>query len=198
MRYPPGHKEQTRGRIVAAASRLFRRDGYAAAGVGPVMAEAGLTKGAFSAHFAGKEELFAEVLEHTLAHAGLPERLDADGVPPGRPWLEAFVTRYLSPEHRAAVEDGCPLPAVLAEVSRGGEELRTRFAALHRRTLRRLASHLPGGDTAANRGRVTVHISAAVGALTLARALPDRAAHRTLGRCREFLLRELAAAFDDA
>ena len=58
------HKERTRARILAAAGRVFRRQGYAATAVDAVMAEAGLTPGGFYAHFPSKEALFAEVLAH--------------------------------------------------------------------------------------------------------------------------------------
>ena len=42
------HKERTRARILAAAGRVFRRQGYAATAVDAVMAEAGLTRGGAS------------------------------------------------------------------------------------------------------------------------------------------------------
>ena len=54
MRYASGHKEQTRAKIVKAAGKVFRRDGFHAAGVDKVMEEAGLTAGGFYAHFASK------------------------------------------------------------------------------------------------------------------------------------------------
>ncbi|MGD0042295.1 MAG: helix-turn-helix domain-containing protein, partial [Isosphaeraceae bacterium] len=57
MRYAAGHREQTRAKILRAACRVFRRQGYHAAGVDKVMEEAGLTAGGFYAHFASKEAL---------------------------------------------------------------------------------------------------------------------------------------------
>ena len=55
MRYPAGHKEQTRAKILRAAAKVFRREGYHAVSVDKVMEEAGLTAGGFYAHFGSKE-----------------------------------------------------------------------------------------------------------------------------------------------
>ncbi len=65
MRYAPDHKAKTRGKILAAAGRVFRRLGYHAAGVDRVMEEAGLTSGGFYAHFESKEALLAEAIAHS-------------------------------------------------------------------------------------------------------------------------------------
>ena len=57
MRYPTGYKQQTNERILRAAGRLFRKQGYAATGVDAVMKSADLTAGAFYSHFRSKEDL---------------------------------------------------------------------------------------------------------------------------------------------
>ncbi len=69
MRYAPGHKAQTRERILAAASTVFRREGYHASGVDQVMEEAGLTAGGFYAHFDSKESLLAAAIAHSGARS---------------------------------------------------------------------------------------------------------------------------------
>src|SRR2546425_11142711 len=57
MRYAPEHNDETRERILAAASRLFREHGIAAVGLAKIMAEAELTVGTFYTHFKSKEAL---------------------------------------------------------------------------------------------------------------------------------------------
>ena len=51
-RYGKEHKEQTRRRIVETSGRRFKVDGVNASGIATLMADAGLTNGAFYAHFA--------------------------------------------------------------------------------------------------------------------------------------------------
>src|SRR5271154_6092321 len=66
MRYEKGHKEATRQHIIEVASRQFRESGVAAAGLAGIMSAAGLTNGAFYAHFDSKEDLVGAVLTDTL------------------------------------------------------------------------------------------------------------------------------------
>src|SRR5881227_2390740 len=96
MRYGKDHKEVTRGRILDAAGRRFKQDGIDGAGVAALMSEAGLTNGAFYAHFASKEDLVANVLADQLR----AQRQSLDSQPSDRMGLEAFVRSYLSPQHR--------------------------------------------------------------------------------------------------
>ncbi|MFZ2481929.1 MAG: TetR family transcriptional regulator, partial [Propioniciclava sp.] len=66
-RYPEGHKQETRDRILDAAARRFKTDGLTGAGIGPVMADAGLTNGGFYAHFASKDDLICAVVRREIA-----------------------------------------------------------------------------------------------------------------------------------
>jgi AcrR family transcriptional regulator len=65
-RYGKEHKEASRRRIVEAAGRRFKRDGIDGSGIATLMADAGLTNGAFYAHFDSKDDLVAT----TVAVAG--------------------------------------------------------------------------------------------------------------------------------
>ena len=65
-RYGKEHKEATRRRIIEAAGQRLKRDGIDGSGVSVLMADAGLTNGAFYAHFASKEELVATAVADQL------------------------------------------------------------------------------------------------------------------------------------
>src|SRR5437763_11913515 len=103
MRYGKGHKQATRERILEAAGRRFKEDGIDGSGVATVMSEAGLTNGAFYAHFSSKEDLVANVLADQLRN----QRDSFDAQPSDRAGLEAFIRSYLSPQHRDKCADGC-------------------------------------------------------------------------------------------
>jgi AcrR family transcriptional regulator len=55
-------KARTRGRLLEAAAEVFARKGFAAASVEEIAETAGFSTGALYSNFAGKEELFAELL----------------------------------------------------------------------------------------------------------------------------------------
>src|SRR5260370_40004146 len=67
MRSPPEPRDHTRARIVSAASRLFRRRGFAGVSVEKVMRAAGLTVGGFYLHFGSKQRLVTESLRAMLS-----------------------------------------------------------------------------------------------------------------------------------
>ena len=114
MRYGKDQKQATRQRILQAAGRRFKQDGIDGAGVAAVMSDAGLTNGAFYAHFASKEDLVANVLADQLR----AQRQNLDSQPADRAGLEAFIRSYLSPQHRDQAADGCPSAALLDEIAR--------------------------------------------------------------------------------
>src|SRR5436309_15493628 len=105
VRYGKEHKLATRRRIIETAGRRLKRDGIDGSGVATLMKDAGLTNGAFYAHFTSKDSLVAVAIEdqlHTL-HANLVAQAE-----PGRAGLEQIVRWYLSAHHRDNPGDGCP------------------------------------------------------------------------------------------
>lgn len=58
--------EATRGRLLAAAERLFARDGFEAARIEDIAAFAGYTRGAFYANFEDKEDIFFALVEQWI------------------------------------------------------------------------------------------------------------------------------------
>ncbi len=59
---PRQRADETRRSIIAAAERVFGRKGYGEGTVDDIIAEAGISRGAFYHHFANKEEVFRELL----------------------------------------------------------------------------------------------------------------------------------------
>ncbi len=162
MRKPTGHKAETRARIVAAASTLFRQHGIDAVGVDAIMQAAGLTHGGFYGHFPSKEALVAEVSAASLARAAARwERISSEEPPDAA--LAEIVGSYLDPAHVAAVERGCVLTTLGSEVARRPEQ-RPAITASMDRMVEVLARLLPGG-----RDRALAALSGMVGAVVLAR-----------------------------
>ena len=68
--------EATRARLIRAAEKIFARDGFEAARLEEIAAEAGHTRGAFYANFASKEDLFFALLEGEISfRIGAVEKL---------------------------------------------------------------------------------------------------------------------------
>ena len=59
--------EATRRKLLAGAERIFARDGFEAARLEDIAAEAGYTRGAFYANFKSKEDIFFALLDAWIA-----------------------------------------------------------------------------------------------------------------------------------
>jgi AcrR family transcriptional regulator len=78
---------ETTAKLVAAARRAFASEGYAAASMDALCAEAGVTRGALYHHFGGKEGLLEAVVRRIDGE--IAERMEAEEMRHGDPW-EAF------------------------------------------------------------------------------------------------------------
>ena len=170
MRYSKDHKQATRQRILEAAGRRFKQDGIAGAGVAAVMSDAGLTNGAFYAHFASKEDLVANVLADQLR----TQRQSFDAQPTDLAGLEAFIRSYLSPQHRDQCADGCPSAALLDEIARRPAATKRVFTDELMGVIDDIASRLDPTDAEAARTDALTLFGLMLGTLQLARALTDR------------------------
>jgi TetR/AcrR family transcriptional regulator, transcriptional repressor for nem operon len=170
MRYGKDHKQVTRQRIVEAAGRRFKEDGIDGAGVAAVMADAGLTNGAFYGHFTSKEDLVANVLADQLR----AQRESLDARPSDRAGLEAFIRSYLSPRHRDQCADGCPSAALLDEIVRRPAATRQVFTDELTESMDDIASRLDPTDVETGRTDALTLFGLMVGTVQLARALTDR------------------------
>jgi TetR/AcrR family transcriptional repressor of nem operon len=170
VRYGKDQKQATRRRIVEAAGRRFKEDGIDGAGVAAVMSDAGLTNGAFYAHFTSKEDLVAHVLADQLR----AQRQSLDSEPSDRAGLEAFVRSYLSPQHRDQCADGCPSAALLDEIVRRPAATRQVFTDELMGVIDDIASRLDPTDVEVARTDALTVFGLMVGTLQLARALTVR------------------------
>jgi len=123
MRYPARETAAKHDRIVKEASRLFRERGFEKVTVGEVMKAAGLTHGAFYAHFASKQELEKAAVAYGQDVSARRAR-SYGATKKGR---KAYADRYLSPRHRDNPGDGCTMAALAQEVARSAPELKAAF-----------------------------------------------------------------------
>jgi TetR/AcrR family transcriptional regulator, transcriptional repressor for nem operon len=168
-RYGKEHKEATRRRIIEAAGHRLKRDGIDGSGVSALMADAGLTNGAFYAHFASKEDLVATAVADQLRHQ--LERYRAE--PPGREGVEQLVREYLSMAHRDDAEHGCPSAALLDEIGRSSDATKHAYTDGVLALVDEIASRLAPDDPQSVRGQTLGLFAMLIGTLQLSRALDD-------------------------
>ena len=91
----------------------------------------------------------------------------------GSEWIEAFLVGYLNNDHRRQIDDGCPLAALVSEVSRADEAVKASFEAMVRELESKLASQIGWCGSADAKERALVAVALCVGGLGLARAVRD-------------------------
>lgn len=169
VRYSGEHKDATRQRIIQAAGRRLKTDGIDGSGVATLMKDAGLTNGAFYAHFASKDDLVAAAIADQLG----TQRAVLQAIANDRAGLDAFVMTYLSPEHRDDRPEGCPSAALLDEVARSSDATRSAYTDGLVAIVDHVAAILEPDDPSSARGRTLVVFASMIGSLQLARALDD-------------------------
>ena len=116
----PARTARTRAEILDHAGRLFRLRGYAGTNIDDVMLAAGLTRGAFYAHFTSKDDLFAEAV---IAGTGLRTRLrGAESA--------AVLKAYLDKAELVASAPTCVLAALPSDIARAPLPARLAYANL--------------------------------------------------------------------
>ena len=160
MRYPVKETAAKHERILREASRLFRERGFANVTVGEVMKAAGLTHGAFYAHFDSKEELQAAAIAY-----GQKVSLGRVQHSKSKRSKRSYVERYLSAQHRDNPGDGCTMAALASEVARSTPELKAPLEQGFEEII-----SASGGD----RKEAIFRLAAMMGGVVLARAVQHR------------------------
>jgi TetR/AcrR family transcriptional repressor of nem operon len=195
MRYPPGQKHKTHEKIVNDASRRLRAEGLSGAAVSAVMRDAGLTHGGFYKHFRSKDELVIESLRKAFRELAGSLARAAEKSGPGTAWKapaawKAIVKTYLSAEHCDHPEWGCPLAALAPELARADKAMKAQILSEMEKYKDRMLPFMPGRRPAEKERAFLSIISTMLGALAIARILPDRAQRaRLLANTRDFLFR---------
>ena len=174
MRYDSDYKEKTRQRVLGEAAKAIRLEGAQGIGVAAVMARAGLTHGAFYAHFESRDALVAATIDLMIEQVrGRFGKVTGELGPEEA--LRAYVDFYLSARHRDSTTTTCPLPLMASEMPRLGAASRKRYgegiAALVDALAQRVAA-LGLADAPAIASSVVTEM---IGAMAIARGVADKA-----------------------
>lgn len=154
--------EERRREILAAASRVFRRKGFAATGMRDVAAELGMTAGNLYYYFAGKEAILAfcqeATLDDLLAGAAEIARLDLPA--------DERLARLIA-AHVTCLNQTWPGSLAHLEIEALAPEHRAPLAAKRRRYERTIADLIAAG---AARGELR-HVDPRLATLALLGAL---------------------------
>ncbi|AUT66126.1 TetR/AcrR family transcriptional regulator [Paraburkholderia terrae] len=186
---------ENRHAIVTTAERLFRERGVDAVGLTELMKTAGFTHGGFYNHFKSKDALIDAVMEKAMkdgiqGFAGLFESARSADVDP----VKQFIQWYLSPDHRANIDAGCPWSGFVGDVRRLGDLAHRAYAEGLATNLERLAKVIEQTEeiSEAGRSKAITLFSQMLGTLLLSRAVVEvdpLLSDEILNEGREYLVR---------
>ena len=162
-------KQETRKRIIIAASQGFRSNGYAGIGVDGIAKEAGVTSGAFYAHLGSKDGAFEAALSVGLDEviAAIPEFQ----LQHGKLWIVAFSDYYLGQAHRDNLSCGCAMTTLSPEVVRTKPELHAIYEEKMIEIVKLMAQGLEGDSHEECLSTGWTVLGILIGGLTMARAV---------------------------
>ncbi len=165
-------KQASLSRILTVASKRLRKEGIKGAAISGVMKEAGLTHGAFYAHFENKEQLASAAFEHAIETTQRPWLDDENrsGPEPFEERIERLAASYLNEHHRDNVSGGCAISALASQIDDAAASFQTAYADVVEATIHQIAQ-----DDPARVDDAIVFLSSCVGGLLLARATQDKA-----------------------
>jgi TetR/AcrR family transcriptional repressor of nem operon len=171
VRYSKEHKQATRQRIIETAGRRFKQDGIDGSGVATLMADAGLTNGAFYAHFESKDDLITTAIADQLSN----QDEAVSTMAPGLEGVEQFIREYLAAEHRDHPADGCPSAALLDEIARSSDVTKRAYTDGLLTVIDDVSVRLNPRNPLSARTQALSVFALMVGTIQLSRALADPA-----------------------
>lgn len=188
MRYDADHKNRTHRKIVRNASRQLRARGLNTPAVTTLMRASGLTHGGFYRHFKSRDDLVVEAIDESLQE--LRDRLitAAQEADPHEGW-KAMVKTYLALESCDRAEEGCPIAALAPDMARTRPAVKQRISSAILKFRQELLPFMPGRNPEEKAANFLAIFSSMVGAIAIARTMPDPALRqRILNTVRDHLL----------
>lgn len=178
MPYSKEHKQKSRERILESAARLFIASGFDNTSIDEIMANAGMTRGAFYAHFTNKSELYAQALmfaaSNSLFASSKPENLSA------KDFVEKILRGYLSLAH---IQQDIPCPAafLVTDVVNKDPQVRKTYTQIYKGMNKHLAQHAKSFSSC-HADTVWAITAMMIGGVAIGRALDDHATTKKLLR----------------
>jgi len=180
MRYSAEHKEETKRRILAAAGRGFRKEGFGLIGVDGLARGAGVTSGAFYGHFRSKVEAFRASLTGGLNE--FRQAIEEIQTRVGEGWVESLADFYFTERVTCDLADGCALPSLSGDVARGDAKTKAAFQKEYWGIVAALSKGLPGKSAEDREARALVMTALFTGGVTIARSVRDKAMRDRVAR----------------
>ena len=168
MTWNAQHKIASRERIVASAAKLFTHRGFDGVSIDDVMNDAGLTRGAFYAHFKSKSDVYNQAI---LTGVTLVKQFLCNNPTAG---VMEFAEHYLCIGNEEAAGKYCPLAFLVTDIGHREKNIKTTYTRVLKGYQETLVSL---GLPKENAVKASVVL---IGGLALSRSVTDRDMRKTI------------------
>ena len=166
-------KALTKKNILHAAGRGFRTGGYGGIGVDGISKAAGVTSGAFYAHFGSKANAFEKALVHGMGC--VREKVESLQAQYSSQWITHFIDYYFTDQLSSNLSEACALPSLSADVARANEKTQKAYEVELSKIASAMANELPGKNDDEKLGKAWAILSILIGASSMVRAVQRQA-----------------------
>lgn len=166
---PKSRSVRSREKILRSAATLFAHRGFDNISIDDLMADAGLTRGAFYSHFKDKSALYAEAISHAAEHSRLAR---ANLRKAANHPVDALLRNYLSRAHIDEKSSPCPLAFMVNDVSHRDPVIRSTYTRIYRNMVKRISRLAPASGKS-ERETFLALTAMMIGGVAIARTLND-------------------------
>lgn len=186
MPYSKKHKEITRKKILDSAITLFSTKGFDQVSIDDLMKDAGLTRGAFYAHFESKQAVYAKAIiagakKSRITHPKPKELTEEE-------WMKNLLFGYLSVDHITQKISPCPLAFLVTDIANNEDEVKATYTKMYKILNKTIEAQLDKNPNCLKPSKEEIFATTAmmIGGVAISRALNDDiTTEKLLNSCRE-------------
>ena len=184
MPYSKEHKESTRQKILDSAVTLFASQGFDQVSIDDLMNHAGLTRGAFYAHFKDKKTLYSKAMV-AAARKSRIVKAEKPADTTQEEWIVDLLSGYLSEDHINQIISPCPLAFLVTDIANREKEVQATYTKMYKLINKTIQAQLKGNDTVREED-VLATTAMMIGSVAIGRALnDDEMTRKLLGSARK-------------
>lgn len=164
------HKQHSNQKILQSAFELFTTQGFDNVTIDQIMQNAGMTRGAFYAHFSSKEELYNKSISAAAMNSQLVK--DKESNFSDQEWVDHLLSSYLSKDHIESKNTPCPLAFLTTDIAVRKPEIRETYTNMYRNMNKKIISYTKTYSECDEQKMLAI-TAMIIGGVSIARALND-------------------------
>lgn len=177
MPYSKEHKAETRQKILDSAISLFSTKGFDQVSIDDLMNHAGLTRGAFYAHFKNKQAIYSKAIIAGAKKSRIMTTKPAEAN--DNEWTKDLLFGYLSEEHINQEISPCPLAFLVTDIANNEKEVKATYTRMYKHLNKAIQTQLKNKSKQAEKD-ILATTAMMIGAVAIGRALTDTSTTKKL------------------